>query len=291
MYTNTRCLQKRRFEGKMLQAKNKNFLTFTILTYVVFWLLLAVTGILIALKLPAYILTIMKNICAWSPTIAVAILFRKLYPGTTVIDYLKRNFLSKVNPLTFIAILALQVGVSVIAVLSYILLNKLTIGSLSLMSPAALLPTFLIIMTSGPMGEELGWRGYALNELLKKKNAFKASIILGFIWGFWHLPLWILSGYSGINLIRYIFFFLLGIVSLSIIITIFYIRSKNILIAILIHFLFDFLLKIPNINALHLFTYTASVYFIAALLLLLIFRKQFFKPAPNLNNMIRGNII
>ena len=222
----------------------------------------------------------MKNICAWAPTIAVAILFRKLYPNTTVIDYLKRNFLSKVNPLTFNAILALQLAISVVAVLSYILLNKSTIGSLSLMSSAAILPTILILITSGPMGEELGWRGYALNELLKKKNAFNASIILGFIWGFWHLPLWLLSGYSGINLIRYIFFFLLGIVSLSIMITIFYIRSKNILIAVWIHFLFDFLLNIPNIDVLYMFKYTAGVYFIAALLLLLIFRKQFFKPIP-----------
>jgi len=220
----------------------------------------------------------MKNICAWAPTIAVAILFRKLYPNTTVIDYLKRNFLSKVNPLTFIAILALQLTISVIAVLFYLLLNKLTIGSLSLMSPATILPTILILITSGPLGEELGWRGYALNELLKTKNAFKASIILGFIWGFWHLPLWLLSGYSGIHLIQYIFFFLLAIVSLSIIITIFYVRSKNILIAVWIHFLFNFLLKLPNIDVLNMFTYTASVYSIAALLLLFIYRKQLFKP-------------
>ncbi|NOY38193.1 MAG: CPBP family intramembrane metalloprotease [Chlorobi bacterium] len=262
----------------MLKAKNKNFLTYAILTYVIFWLLLAITGILISLKLPAYIQNIMKNICAWAPTFAVAVLFRKLYPGTTIIDYFKRNFLSKVNPLTFIAILALQLAISVIAVLSYILLNKLTIGSLSLISPAAILPTILIIITSGPMGEELGWRGYALNELLKKKNAFTSSIILGFIWGFWHLPLWLLSGYSGINLIQYIFFFLVAIVSLSIIITIIYIRSKNILIAMWIHFLFNFLLKIPDIDLLHMFTYTAGVYFIVALLLLLIYRKQFFKP-------------
>ena len=140
------------------------------------------------------------------------------------------------------------------------------------------MPTILITITSGPMGEELGWRGYALNELLKEKNAFNSSVIIGFIWGFWHLPLWLLSGYSGINLIQYIFFFLIGIFYVSIIITIFYIRSKNILIAIWIHFLFNFTLKIPNIDVLHMLTYTAGVYFIVALLLLLIFRKHYFKP-------------
>jgi membrane protease YdiL (CAAX protease family) len=43
-------------------------------------------------------------------------------------------------------------------------------------------------------GEELGWRGFLLKSF-KKMNFLKASIIIGFIWGIWHLPL-ILMGHN-----------------------------------------------------------------------------------------------
>lgn len=43
-------------------------------------------------------------------------------------------------------------------------------------------------------GEELGWRGFLLKEF-KEMSFFKASIIIGFIWGIWHAPL-ILMGHN-----------------------------------------------------------------------------------------------
>lgn len=44
-------------------------------------------------------------------------------------------------------------------------------------------------------GEELGWRGFLQNKLINKKGAFWGIIILGLIWGFWHLPI-IVNGYN-----------------------------------------------------------------------------------------------
>ena len=43
-------------------------------------------------------------------------------------------------------------------------------------------------------GEELGWRGFLLKEY-KDLSFFKAALIIGFIWGFWHAPL-ILMGHN-----------------------------------------------------------------------------------------------
>jgi membrane protease YdiL (CAAX protease family) len=46
----------------------------------------------------------------------------------------------------------------------------------------------------GPLGEELGWRGYALPRLETRWAPLTSSIILGFIWVGWHVPLFWLPG-------------------------------------------------------------------------------------------------
>lgn len=46
----------------------------------------------------------------------------------------------------------------------------------------------------GPTGEQAGWRGFALRFLQRKYNAIIATLILGTIWAFWHLPMWFMPG-------------------------------------------------------------------------------------------------
>jgi uncharacterized protein len=42
--------------------------------------------------------------------------------------------------------------------------------------------------------EEIGWRGFALPRLQKRHNALLATLIVGILWGLWHLPLVFLVG-------------------------------------------------------------------------------------------------
>lgn len=58
----------------------------------------------------------------------------------------------------------------------------------------AVLPTFLFIYFLNALPEEYGWRGYALGSLLTRHSALVASLLLGFIWGLWHLPLHFIEG-------------------------------------------------------------------------------------------------
>jgi membrane protease YdiL (CAAX protease family) len=48
---------------------------------------------------------------------------------------------------------------------------------------------FLILALTDGLGEEVAWRGFALPRLLAQHNALVASLILGMLWGLWHLPL------------------------------------------------------------------------------------------------------
>ena len=55
--------------------------------------------------------------------------------------------------------------------------------------PSFVLVFFATALYGGPLGEEAGWRGFALSRLQKRFDPLLASVYLGLIWGIWHLPL------------------------------------------------------------------------------------------------------
>ena len=64
-----------------------------------------------------------------------------------------------------------------------------------LAQPLNLIGTFFFIFfLGGPLGEEFGWRGYALEPMQRRWGALVASLGLGLLWGLWHLPLHFIEG-------------------------------------------------------------------------------------------------
>jgi uncharacterized protein len=85
-------------------------------------------------------------------------------------------------------------------------------------------------------GEEYGWRGYLLPRLLPL-GEIRASVLLGVIWGVWHLPL-LLAGlnYPGVNVWLAIIVFTFVTVALSFTYTWFYVASSgSVLVAAVFH--------------------------------------------------------
>ena len=73
---------------------------------------------------------------------------------------------------------------------------------------------FLILLLGGPLGEEFGWRGYALPGLQDRMGWRMASLGLGLVWGVWHLPLFFVEGTSQAHIPLALF--LLSVVAMSV---------------------------------------------------------------------------
>ncbi len=98
----------------------------------------------------------------------------------------------------------------------------------------ALLAALFLGAIKGPV-EELGWRGFALPLLQRKLAPVWAALVLGVIWGLWHLPAFLLSGTQQSAWAFTPFF--AGTIAISIIMTALFNASRgSILLAAFLHF-------------------------------------------------------
>lgn len=96
---------------------------------------------------------------------------------------------------------------------------------------------FAVLLTSGPLQEEFGWRGYALPRLLASYSPFISTLILGFIWAVWHLPQFLVPyEQTGMFYITPIWSFILTIMTANFLYTwVFKHTNGSILAALLLH--------------------------------------------------------
>jgi membrane protease YdiL (CAAX protease family) len=106
-------------------------------------------------------------------------------------------------------------------------------------SPVAIIVLFVVLFfIGGPVNEEFGWRGYALDRIQSNHSALLSSLILGVLGGLWHLPLFFFQ-----NLIQsYMSFwiFLWWACAIYVLMTWFHNNNGgNILVALLFHTMFN----------------------------------------------------
>lgn len=142
---------------------------------------------------------ILMQIGNFVPSIAAVILTAVALGKKGVRELLARIFAIRFGVLWHIYAFILMPCILLIAFLSAHYFAHVKFSSLLLpiilpqFWPLLLLIPYFVI-AQGPLGEELGWRGYALDRLVAVVNPLKASFVLGFIWSVWHIPLFFIQG-------------------------------------------------------------------------------------------------
>jgi uncharacterized protein len=121
-------------------------------------------------------------------------------------------------------------------------------GLASLVLPMPWLSLFVYVLFHGPLGEEPGWRGFALPRLQRLHGPFVGSLILGPLWALWHLPLFWAPVWNFPPTLLNIVLFINSGTALTIVMTWVFNNTKgSLLIAILVHATFDTTFVILNL--------------------------------------------
>ncbi len=157
---------------------------FFVIAYAIMWS----AFIAVAVKVPAASLagSTLILLGAFAPSIAALFLTWRDEGAAGVQRLVGRIFRADVAAKWFVFALTYMAAIK----LSAAVIHRLTLGEWPRFGtePIYLLPFAIALSTPVQIGEEIGWRGYALPRLTERFGLAWASIILGVIWAAWHLP-------------------------------------------------------------------------------------------------------
>ena len=181
-----------------------------------------------------------------APSVVALFLVFLTYPKDKIKDYFKRCIsfrqtgwkwpLITILVFTFLSAVSIAAGVGL---LGYEMPAMDYIKAIAA-NPLNIFLVLLLSLISGPLNEEFGWRGYALDRLLVRFGFLKGSLILGFIWAIWHLPWYFTPGQAQYNLLKdspfHALMFIPSVMMLSVFVSFVYVRTnRSILAGALVH--------------------------------------------------------
>lgn len=115
-----------------------------------------------------------------------------------ILDLLRRYVRWRVSPLWYLVAL---LGIPALFLLGVLVQQPAAIGSFRAPTLAVVLSSLAIylhiLVLGGPLGEEPGWRGFALPRLQRRFGPLRGTLWLGVLHGVWHLPLYLyVPGYN-----------------------------------------------------------------------------------------------
>jgi membrane protease YdiL (CAAX protease family) len=218
---------KRRFAmTKQNKSENRNLWLFFVIAFAWSWLFWT----------PEVLWSFRLYLAPFGPTIAAFILTYVNEGRNGTKDLLKRGLDFRFKKIWLIPIFLLMPAIVGFSLLLAVFSGESSPKIAVLSQPWVIIPAFFyILFLGGPVEEEFGWRGYALDRLQINYNALSSSVILGVMWGLWHLPLFFMPRQE----IYYnvpIWGFILGTIFFSIIFTWIYNNTgRSILAVLLLH--------------------------------------------------------
>jgi membrane protease YdiL (CAAX protease family) len=181
---------------------NRNPWKFFLLTYAYSWIIwipsvLDGLGIKLPFDVAKYSLVVVV-IGAFAPLLAAITLIAREAGWTGVKAFFGQMFDFKFKPIYLVISLGVPLLIHVLA--HYLALaigldvaQTLFPTNTSVPPIVIAIPYLLVMLIIGGGQEEFGWRGYAQEPLQEKIGVIQASLVIGVIWGLWHLPLWFIA--------------------------------------------------------------------------------------------------
>ncbi len=170
-------------------------------------------------------------LAVYSPAISALFLILRATGFTGIKKFLSRALIWRTTRNWYLFLL---LGIPLIFVAGAALKGTLDEGAFIFESIPALLIALALATIKGPI-EEFGWRGFALPLLQRKLVPIWSALVLGVIWGIWHLPAFLLSGTQQSQWSFAAFFF--GCLAISVIATaLFNQTGGSILLSAFFHF-------------------------------------------------------
>lgn len=228
---------------KVTDDMKTNYLKrYIISSYILVWMLIIfVAGSAsLVFHAPPVIMWVIRNLIAWSPTYLILIGWKYFRPDETRTAFIKRCFSEKVKPFLLLFSFTLTFGISVLALFLFSIMTGKPMLSYINLGTISLPISIFLSLTSGPTGEELGWRGFMREEFNRKYGFLKSSVYQGLVWCFWHTLLWIVdSEFTDWRAIPYIISNIVVITSITVLMNIFLERHNNLLYSVSLHFGFN----------------------------------------------------
>ncbi|HEV57888.1 MAG TPA: CPBP family intramembrane metalloprotease [Phycisphaerales bacterium] len=170
-------------------------------------------------------------LAVWAPAIAAFIVVLYHTGVSGLARFLSRFLLWRCSPWWYAFLI---VGIPVVFIAGAAMRGTLFTDPFPFATVSSMLVGLGLAAIKGPM-EEFGWRGLALPLLQRKLTPIWAALVLGVIWGLWHLPAFMLSGTQQSQWAVAPFF--VGCIALSVIVTpLFNASGGSILLTMFFHF-------------------------------------------------------
>ena len=241
------------------------------LSILLFLPLFVAAGTAFTLEAPGWLQYLTQALSSWSPNFA-AIIVTGAVSGRAGIRKLLSGFLNwRVKPVWYLVAVVLPIALGYAVAGIYYLMAGRPPGVLASFTVTIVLGTVLGHLFRGPLGEEAGWRGFALPRLQARHSALKSSLILGLLVVVWHTPTFFIQGLAGAALLLFIGSFAVALVSFVVVMTWLYNHTGgSLLLATLMHLAFNVAVTLSVMPLEVQMTILAGLYLVLALVVTLV---------------------